>query len=83
MLRRDKGILVVILGIWILCVGIQRFAVPYIFQHVLHPYQVERIINTFGVDYVPNENADAKKLDEQKEKDDVRIKKIKKRKREL
>jgi rod shape determining protein RodA len=36
-----------------LCVGIQRFAVPYIFEHVLHQYQVERIMNTFGVDYVP------------------------------
>ena len=35
-IKRDKGILVVILGIWILCVGIQRFAVPYIFKHVLH-----------------------------------------------
>ena len=53
MIRRDKALLVLILGLWILCVGIQRFAVPYIFQHVLHQYQVERIMNTFGVDYVP------------------------------
>lgn len=52
-IRRDKGILVVIMGLWMLCVGIQRFAVPYVFQHVLHPYQVERIMNTFGVDYIP------------------------------
>ncbi|MEP6948821.1 MAG: rod shape-determining protein RodA [Ginsengibacter sp.] len=78
--RRDKSVLVVILGIWILCVGIQRFAVPYIFQHVLQPYQVERILNTFGVDYIPNDNADAKKLDEQKEKEEVQTKKIKKEK---
>jgi rod shape determining protein RodA len=53
-IKRDKGILVIILGLWILCVGIQRFAVPYIFKHVLHEYQVERIMNTFGVDYVPD-----------------------------
>ncbi len=53
-IRRDKGVLVIILGLWILCVGIQRFAVPYIFKHVLHQYQVERIMNTFGVDYVPD-----------------------------
>ena len=52
-IKRDKAVLVVILGLWMLCVGIQRFAVPYIFQHVLHQYQVERIMNTFGVDYVP------------------------------
>ena len=56
-IKRDKGVLVVIIAIWILCVSIQRFAVPYIFKHVLQPYQVERIMNTFGVDYVPeNEN---------------------------
>ncbi|MEO9021684.1 MAG: rod shape-determining protein RodA [Ginsengibacter sp.] len=53
-IRRDKGILLTVLGIWVLCVGIQRFAVPYIFKHVLHEYQVERIMNTFGVDYVPD-----------------------------
>ena len=79
-IKRDKAILIVIMGIWLLCVGIQRFAVPYIFQHVLQPYQVERILNTFGVDYIPNDNADAKKLDEQKEKEDLNSKKLKKAK---
>jgi rod shape determining protein RodA len=53
-IKRDKGVLVVIIGLWLLCVGIQRFAVPYIFKHVLQPYQVERIMNTFGVDYTPD-----------------------------
>ncbi|MEO6894352.1 MAG: rod shape-determining protein RodA [Ginsengibacter sp.] len=53
-IKRDKAVLALILGLWILCVGIQRFAVPYIFEHVLHQYQVERIMNTFGVDYVPS-----------------------------
>jgi rod shape determining protein RodA len=53
-IKRDKVVLGVILGLWVLCVGIQRFAVPYIFEHVLHQYQVERIMNTFGVDYVPS-----------------------------
>lgn len=53
-IRRDKAVLVLVLGLWMLCVGIQRFAVPYIFKHVLHQYQVERIMNTFGVDYVPD-----------------------------
>lgn len=66
-IKRDKGILVVILGIWILCVSIQRFAVPYIFKHVLHAYQVERIMNTFGVDYVPDATSPLQKGDDQKE----------------
>lgn len=57
-IKRDKAVLALILGLWILCVGIQRFAVPYIFQHVLHPYQVERIMNTFGVDYIPSSEVD-------------------------
>jgi len=67
-IRRDKGILLLILGVWALCVGIQRFAVPYIFKHVLHPYQVERILNTFGVDYVPDARDAVKKPDEKAEK---------------
>lgn len=53
-IKRDKAVLVIILGLWMLCVGIQRFAVPYVFTHVLHQYQVERIMNTFGVDYIPD-----------------------------
>ena len=65
-IKRDKGIFVVILGLWILCVSIQRFAVPYIFKHVLHPYQVERIMNTFGADYVPDDTAPLT-ADQQKE----------------
>ncbi|MEP7230654.1 MAG: rod shape-determining protein RodA [Ginsengibacter sp.] len=78
--KRDKGILVVIVGLWLLCVGIQRFAVPYIFEHVLQQYQVERILNTFGVDYVPNDNTDAEKLDKQKVKELANTKKLKKAK---
>ena len=66
-IRRDKSILVVILGLWMLCVSIQRFAVPYIFNHVLHPYQVERILNTFGVDYVPDAKAGLNNPEQQKE----------------
>lgn len=77
-IKRDKGFLVVILGIWVLCVSIQRFAVPYIFKHVLHPYQVERILNTFGVDYVPDQSAGAQYPDEQK--DEVKTKELKKAK---
>lgn len=79
-IRRDKGLLIMIVGVWILCVSIQRFAVPYIFEHVLQPYQVERILNTFGVDYVPGDIADAQKLDEQKEKELANTKKLKKAK---
>ncbi len=60
--KRDKSILIVIAGVWLLCVSVQRFAVPYLFKNVFHPYQVERIMNTFGVDYVPDDNVAAKRI---------------------
>jgi rod shape determining protein RodA len=75
-IKRDKGILIVILGLWILCVSIQRFAVPYIFKHVLQPYQVERIMNTFGVDYVPD--AATTQLSKKEKKEQLTAKKYKK-----
>lgn len=52
-IKRDKGVLVILLVLWLACVGIQRFAVPYIFNNVLQPFQVERIMSTFGVDFIP------------------------------
>ncbi|GAC1585994.1 MAG: rod shape-determining protein RodA [Ginsengibacter sp.] len=78
--KKDKSILLTIIGIWFLCVGIQRFAVPYIFQHVLHPYQVERILNTFGVDYVPDSKAASEQIDEQQMKEKANTKKLAKAK---
>jgi rod shape determining protein RodA len=55
-IKRDKSILIIIAVLWLFCVGIQRFAVPYFFEDVLKPYQVERIMNTFGVDYEPTKS---------------------------
>ena len=79
-IKRNKSILLMIVSLWFLCVGIQRFAVPYIFSHVLHPYQVERILNTFGVDYVPDDKAAVQQLDLQKQKEELNSKKLKKAK---
>ncbi|MGJ7031850.1 rod shape-determining protein RodA [Niabella hirudinis] len=47
-IRRDKAVLVKIILIWVLCVGIQRFGVPFLFEHVLGKHQVERIYSTIG-----------------------------------
>jgi rod shape determining protein RodA len=52
--RRKRGILTKVVFIWILCVGIQRFGVPFVFKHVMQPYQVERIFSTIGRD-IPEE----------------------------
>ncbi len=53
-IRRKKSVLFTIIAIWAICVGIQRFGVPFIFKNVLAKHQVERIYSTIGVD-VPDE----------------------------
>lgn len=49
-IKRRKSRLITIVLIWLLTVGVQRFAVPFIFQHVLQKHQVERIFSLFGKD---------------------------------
>jgi len=49
-IRRRRQILTTVLFIWAIAVGIQRFAVPFIFEKVLQKHQVERIYNLFGKD---------------------------------
>jgi rod shape determining protein RodA len=49
--RRDRSLLIGIAAIWFICVGIQRFAVPFFFNNVLKPYQVQRIYATVGRDF--------------------------------
>lgn len=58
-IKRYKSVLVSIIAIWAICVGIQRFAVPFIFDHILQPYQVKRIYDTIGKDYTPKDAAAA------------------------
>ncbi len=49
-IRRRRRLLGSIILVWILCVGIQRFAVPFIFKNILQKHQVERIYDLFGKD---------------------------------
>ncbi len=49
-IRKRRSALVTIVFVWLLCVGIQRFAVPFIFSSVLQKHQVERIYSLFGKD---------------------------------
>jgi rod shape determining protein RodA len=66
-IKRRTEVLVFILVIWGLCVGVQRFAVPFAFKHVLKPYQVERIFSTIGKD-VPEEYIKGNTLQDDPEK---------------
>jgi rod shape determining protein RodA len=47
-IRRKKGRLLLIMGIWIFCCGFVLVVVPFVFKHVLKPYQVTRINNMLG-----------------------------------
>lgn len=68
-IRRNRSLLITVVFFWFVCVGIQRFAVPFLFKNVLQPHQVERIFSLFGKDNpytdappaIANANARAKK----------------------
>ncbi len=49
-IKRRKSVAISIIFLWLVCVSIQRFAVPFIFKHVLQRHQVERIFSLFGKD---------------------------------
>ncbi|TAD86704.1 MAG: rod shape-determining protein RodA [Bacteroidetes bacterium] len=67
-IKRNRGILILIIACWALSVGIQRLAVPFLFEKIMQPYQVERIMSMFGKDYIPRDTAVAAKLQLQKSK---------------
>ncbi len=47
-IRKKRQVLVGIVLVWMVCVSIQRFAVPFMFTHVLQQHQVERIFSLIG-----------------------------------
>jgi rod shape determining protein RodA len=67
-IKRRKTVLTLIIFTWVLCVGIQRFAVPYIFKNILQKHQVERIYDLFGKDnpYLKKGEAETAEVTEKK-----------------
>jgi len=55
-IKRSKTILGLIILIWGACVGIQRFAVPYIFNNILQCYQSTRVYAMVGKVYDCSKN---------------------------
>jgi len=49
-IKKDNSIILLIAGVWVLSVGVQKFLVPTLFEKVLKPHQVVRIFSTFGID---------------------------------
>lgn len=67
-IKRNRNILLFIILIWGSCVGVQRFAVPYVFDNVLQSYQVKRIYAAIGKDYIPKDQAKLVALVEETQK---------------
>ena len=49
-IRRNKGIIALIMGIWLACVLFVGVAVPFMFRHVFQKYQADRIFSLVGRD---------------------------------
>lgn len=73
-IKRNRSIFFVIAVLWVVCVGVQRFAVPFIFKSVLQPHQVTRIFDLFGKE---NPYADGKQKPADTETTDANTKKKK------
>lgn len=80
-MKRNKSLFFLIVSIWFVAVGIQRFAVPYFFANVLKPYQVQRIYATVGkeisVDTQRMSAEDLKKMEEKKKAGNYNVKQSK------
>lgn len=62
--RKRWNVLILIVSVWVFCVGIQRFAVPYIFNNVFACYQSQRIYSAVGMDYDCSQNKHALEKEE-------------------
>ena len=71
-IKRNRSLIINVILVGALCIGIQRFGVPFVFKHVLKEHQVERIFSTIGRD-IPEEYKKPKKTGERSapEKKDV------------
>ena len=67
-IKRNRSVLFLVVGIWFVCVGIQRFVVPFAFDHVFKPYQVKRIYDAIGKDYIPKDQATEAALESEQKK---------------
>jgi rod shape determining protein RodA len=80
-IKRKRSLLFLIIGIWALAVGFQRLAIPYFFNNVLKPYQVQRIYATVGKDMEIDESTmseqDIKKMKEKKKAGNYNVKQSK------
>jgi rod shape determining protein RodA len=66
--RRNKYLIRWVLVIWLVCVGFQRFALPFMFNHVFKCYQSTRIHLAFGKEYDCSKNTRTSDTGDKKKK---------------
>ena len=67
--RRVRLLLPIVVISWLFAIGISVFAVPYVMDNVLKPYQVDRIYSMVGKRYVPNDPVKRAELEAKKKGD--------------
>jgi rod shape determining protein RodA len=66
--RRNKAIFWLVILIWGFCVSISNYAIPYVMNDVMKPYQRDRIYSMVGKQYEPKDAAEAADLEKNKTK---------------
>ncbi len=81
--KRNKGLLLIVVGLWLISSLFVGVAVPFLFKHVFQKYQADRIFSMVGrdnpfvdVSTVEMEDPNAKKLKKDKENYNVKQSKI-------
>jgi len=49
-IKRSGRLILMITVVWLLCVSVQKYLVPALFEKVLKPHQVVRIFSSFGIE---------------------------------
>jgi rod shape determining protein RodA len=49
-MKRNRGLMMIIIGAWLFCSAFVGLGVPFVFNHVLKKYQADRIFSMVGVD---------------------------------
>lgn len=66
--RRSRFLLPVIVVSWLFAIGVSNMAVPYVMDHVMKPYQVDRIYSMVGKPYVPKDPVKRAELEKERAK---------------
>ncbi len=66
--KRNRALLGTIIGFWIFASAVSSFAMPYLINHIMKPYQRDRIYSLVGKPYVPQDPEERAELEKLKAK---------------